>query len=143
MDAGPSRVAGSLMDGGTMKRIAVAACAALFVAGCASPAAAPEATVTVTQEAPEPRPEPSSAEPLPGDDETYLDFLRSKGIYATDETSIEVGKSVCEALDDGYDVTLIMSLAIDSGFTTDEAAAIVAAAIVTYCPWNESKVSSY
>lgn len=131
------------MIGGTMKRIAVAACAALFLAGCASPSVAPERTVTVTQEAPEPRPEPSSAEPLRGDDQTYLEFLRSKGIYATDETSIEVGKTVCSTLDDGYDVITIMNVAIDSGFTQDEAAAIIAAAIVTYCPWNESKVTGY
>lgn len=130
------------MNGGTMKRIAVAACAALFLAGCAVPAAAPETTVTVTQEAPEPRPEPTRAEPPRGDDQTYLEFLRSKGIYATDETSIEVGKTVCSTLDQGYDVITIMSVAIDSGFTQEEAAAIIAAAILTYCPWNESKITS-
>lgn len=127
------------MNGGTMKRIAVAASAALFLAGCAVPAAAPERTVTVTQEAPEPRPEPTRAQ---SDDQTYLDFLRSKGIYASDETSIEVGKTVCTTLDAGYDVTLIMAAAVDAGFTTEEGAAIIAAAVLTYCPWNESKVTS-
>jgi PBP1b-binding outer membrane lipoprotein LpoB len=131
------------MDGAMMKRMAVAASAVLFLAGCATPAAAPERTVTVTQEAPAPIPKPEQAAPLQGDDETYLGFLRSKGIYASAETSIEVGKTVCEALDDGYDVTLIMALAIDSGFTQEEAAAIIAAAILTYCPWNKSKVTSY
>jgi len=126
-----------------MSKIILAVAAALAVAGCASPQAAPEATVTVTQKAPEPRSKPTEAAPMQGDDETYLSFLRSKGIYASAETSIEVGKTVCNTLDDGYDVTLIMALAIDAGFTTDEAAAIIAAAIVTYCPWNESKVSGY
>lgn len=123
-----------------MGKIILAAFAALAIAGCTSPRAAPEATVTVTQEAPEPRPEPTRADPLRGNDQTYLDFLRSKGIYASDETSIEVGKTVCATLDQGYDVVTIMRVAIDSGFTQDEAAAIIGAAILTYCPWNESKV---
>lgn len=118
-----------------MKRIAVAACAALFLAGCGSPTAVPERTVTVTQEAPE----PNQAQ---GDDETYLSFLRSKGIVATPETSIEVGKTVCETLDKGYDVLDIMDAAKDAGFTTEQSAAIVAAAVLTYCPWNKSKVTS-
>lgn len=124
-----------------MKRMAVAASAVLFLAGCATPAAAPERTVTVTQEAPAPIPEPEQAAPLEGNDAAYLDFLRSKGINASAETSIEVGKTVCSTLDKGYSVTLIMSAAIDAGFTTEEAAAIIGAAIVTYCPWNESKVT--
>ena len=111
-------------------------------------AATPTATVTVTSEAPrpapapEPEPEPEPEPAANSDDETYLAFLASKGINADPDTSIEVGRNVCDVLDQGISITRVMDAAIDAGFTTDQAAAIVAAAIVTYCPWNESLVDS-
>lgn len=124
-----------------MNRILVAALAApLLVAACAVPGnASPAPTVTVTETEERPAPEPDTAQ---GDDATYLGFLRSKGIMADADTTIEVGRSVCKALDDGFEPQLLMMLAMDAGFTTDQAAAIVAAAIMTYCPWNETKVNS-
>lgn len=129
-----------------MNRILVAVLAApLLVAACAVPGnatPAPTVTVTATEERPAPKPEPEPEPRIEGDDATYLGFLRSKGIMADSDTTIEVGKQVCEALDDGYEPELLMMLAIDAGFTTDQAAAIIAAAIMTYCPWNQSAVES-
>lgn len=129
-----------------MKRTLLAALAApLLVAACSTgstAAPAPTVTVTETEERPAPTPldEPETGSDLTGDDATYLGFLASKGVVADPDTTIEVGKTVCGALDDGYDPETLMTVAIGSGFTTEQAAAIIAAAIVTYCPWNESKV---
>jgi hypothetical protein len=124
-----------------MKRLLTVMAAPLLVAACSAGAAAP--TVTVTQTERQPAPAPLNDEPkrdIVGDDATYLAFLASKGIVADSDTTIEVGKNVCGALDEGISVILLMDVAKDSGFTTEQSAAIIGAAIVTYCPWNESKV---
>jgi ABC-type amino acid transport substrate-binding protein len=127
-----------------MRKTLLAALAApLLVAACSTGAAAPAPTVTVTEteERVIPAPEPDEPErDIVGDDATYLAFLASKGVVADSDTSIEVGKQVCEALDKGFSVIVLMEVAKDAGFTTEQSAAIIAAAIVTYCPWNESKV---
>lgn len=128
-----------------MNRIIAAAIAApLILAGCVSPAAEPETrTVTVTKEAPAPAPELDEPErDITGDDATYLAFLASKGVVADPDTTIEVGKKVCEALDDGIPGTMLVTVAEGSGFTRDQGAAIVAAAVLTYCPWNEDRALS-
>ena len=126
-------------------KTALALAAPLLLAACttgttATPPA-PTVTVTATEEAPAPEPLDDTPErDITGDDATYLAFLASKGIVADSDTSIEVGKQVCEALDEGYSVITLMDVAKGSGFTTEQSAAIIAAAIMTYCPWNESKV---
>lgn len=75
------------------------------------------------------------------DDDVYMGILASGGVLAPRESSVEVGRQVCDALDRGMSVRLLAALAMDSGFTSEQAATIIAAAIVVYCPWNESKVS--
>lgn len=115
-------------------RYAIIALAAAFVlTACAIPAASPQATVTVTEDAPAPipAPEPDTAQDA---DDLYLSLLASEGIRADRGTSIEVGRSICEALDDGYSKTTLALVAVDSGFSEREAAALVAAAVVAYCP---------
>ena len=130
------------------KLLAALAAASLTLVACGSQSSGAEApqpavtvteTETVTRPAPEPEPEPQ--DDVQGDDATYLAFLASKGVVADPDTTIEVGKQVCETLDAGHDVQTLMALAVGSGFTSDQAAAIIAAAIVTYCPWNEVKVT--
>lgn len=117
-----------------MKYLIAVAVVAVAVAGCVRvPAATPEATVTVTEAAPVPAPERAT-----NDDDLYLALLASEGIRADRATSIEVGRSICEALDAGYEKSLLALVAVDSGFTEREAAALVAAAVVVYCPWHES-----
>lgn len=129
------------------KLLAVLAAAPLALIACASPssdtqaAPQPAVTVTETETVTKPAPEPEPQNDVQGDDATYLAFLASKGVVADPDTTIEVGKQVCETLDAGHDVQTLMALAVGAGFTSDQAAAIIAAAIVTYCPWNEVKVT--
>ena len=132
-------------EGIEVKRTLMAALAApLLVAACSTGSTAPAPTVTVTEteerSAPAPVDEPDTSSDIVGDDATYLAFLASKGVVADPDTTIEVGRSVCGALDNGLDPQTLVTVAMSSGFTMDQGAAIVAAAIVTYCPWNESKV---
>lgn len=131
------------------KLLAALAAASLTLVACGSQSSGAEApqpavtvteTETVTKPAPVPEPEPQND--IAGDDATYLAFLASKGVNADPDTSIEVGKSVCEALDNGYDAQTLVTVAMGSGFTMEQGAAIVAAAIVTYCPWNEVEAVS-
>jgi hypothetical protein len=118
---------------GTMKYLIAIAVVMVAVTACARPAATPQATVTVTEAAPVPAPER-----VTNDDDLYLSLLASEGIRADRATSIEVGRSICEALDAGYEKSLLALVAVDSGFTEREAAALVAAAVVVYCPWHEA-----
>lgn len=106
--------------------IGLIAMVSLVACGTASQQAAP--TVTVTEE------KTLEAETGINPDDAYLMLLAESGVYADRQTSIEVGRSVCEALDDGYDPAILALLAMDAGFTKEQAAGIVAAAIVAYCP---------
>jgi hypothetical protein len=129
------------MKRGTMRYAIIALAAAFVLTACAIPAASPQATVTVTEDAPAPIPAPAPA-PEPDTaqdaDDLYMSLLASEGIYASRETSIEVGRSICQALDDGYAKTTLALIAVDTGFTEREAAALVAAAVVAYCPRHSS-----
>ena len=113
--------------------IAAVAAVALLTACAGTPAASP--TVTVTEE----RVAPAPAEPpAQSDEDQYMMLLAQAGVYADRSTSLSVADSVCEALDDGYDPAVIALLAVDAGFTNEQAAGIVAAAIVVYCPWHST-----
>jgi hypothetical protein len=128
-----------------MNRLILAALAApLALAACATPNTATPTvtqTVTVTEEAPAPEPDEPERN-IVGEDATYLAFLASKGIVSDPETSIEVGKQVCQALEEGIPGTMLVTVAEGSGFTREQGAAIVAAAVLTYCPWNEDAALS-
>jgi hypothetical protein len=113
----------------TVKYLIVVAAVAVVLTACVRPpAATPQATVTVTED----------VAPVPdtrmSDDDLYLSLLSSEGIRADRGTSVEVGRSICVALDGGYDKTLLALVAVDSGFSEREAAALIAAAVVVYCP---------
>jgi cytosine/adenosine deaminase-related metal-dependent hydrolase len=117
----------------TMKYLIAVAIVAVVVAGCVRPAATPQATVTVTEEARAPIPERAT-----NDDDLYLSLLASEGIRAPRQASVDAGKSICDALDKGFDKSVLALLAVDAGFTEREAAALVAAAVVVYCPRHKS-----
>lgn len=119
-----------------MKYAIIAAIAVVFVAGCGTAPKEATPTVTVTAErtieaTPEPKPE---SDP----DDVYMMLLAESGVYAERDTAIEVGRTVCDALDDGYEPAVLALLAVDAGFTDEQAAGIVASAIVAYCPWNST-----
>lgn len=129
-----------------MKTVILAAVAAVALTACAAGTPTAE-TVTVTASetvtrdaAPEPEPEP--APQSESDDDLYIGLLASKGVYAGRSDSIQVGHMVCDALDDGYTGVDMVALAKASGFTTEQGAAIVAAAVLAYCPWNEGQATS-
>lgn len=116
-----------------MRKILIAAPAlALILGGCAIPGASPQQTVTVTEEAPREIPERASSP-----DDLYMDLLASEGIRAPRDTSIDTARLICEALDAGYEKEVLAEMAMDAGFSMREAAAIVAASMVVYCPWHE------
>ncbi len=122
---------------------------ALAFTACSS--GTPAATVTVTETATDTRPAPEPAAEPDTDfgtssesekDEQYVLLVSSKvNTYGIDPgTLTELGRTVCASLDKGIDVETIYMLARSNGLSEDEAAAIIAAAIVVYCPWNESMV---
>lgn len=121
------------------------AAATVILAGCSS-AAVPAPTVTVTEKqtvTSEPYVDEQDDNAVSTDaDSAYLSMLNSKGIVADPETSIEVGHMVCDALDDGYTGVEMVGVAKSSGFTTEQGAAIVAAAVIAYCPWNKEQALS-
>lgn len=116
-----------------MKSLIAISALSLALAGCAVPGAAPQETVTITQEAPRAAEPERAASP----DDLYMELLASEGIRASRETSIETGRLICDALDAGYEKAFLAEMAMDSGFSMREAAAIVAAAVVVYCPRHE------
>jgi hypothetical protein len=128
-----------------MKTLTVAL-AALVLTACGS-AATPAVTVTapaptVTVQAPEPAPAPELPDVSSSDGELIRSLLASQGFSYDGPTRDleELSDSICEALDNGIEPSLLVQVAMDSGFTMDEGAALVAAAIIVVCPWNESAV---
>jgi DNA replication initiation complex subunit (GINS family) len=132
-----------------IKVAAASAAVGLLLTACAG--SSPDATtVTVTATATETKTE--QARPAPEEDTDNLSESEKDEQYVLlvstrintygiqDSTLSELGRTVCAALDKGIDVEDIVMLAKSNGLSTDEAAAIIAAAIVVYCPWNESAV---
>ena len=117
-----------------MKYAVIAVTAAMFVAGCGTAPQQATPTVTVTEE----KTVEKTVEPETDPDDAYMMLLAESGVYSDRQTSIEVGRTVCDALDDGYEPAVLALLAVDAGFTNEQAAGIVAAAIVAYCPWNST-----
>jgi hypothetical protein len=132
-----------------MKKIIVAssiAIASMGLVACSSDAS-PAPTVTVTQQAPAPTqddPEPPSA--TMSNEELYLLGLRSMGNpiidIASDSQLLEMGYSVCDALEAGFsveDIILYMANEMtNEGMTSDnetEAVGyIIGAAETALCP---------
>lgn len=132
-----------------MKKIIIATLGtAIAVTACSAgpTVAAPTVTVTASQTAPAPAPTDNDA-PQAGandndnfssnDDATYLALLRGSDstFYAVDDrTLVDLGRTTCDAFDAGMTLEMYAAVATSSGVTTDQAAAIAAAAIVVYCP---------
>lgn len=104
----------------TLTGALVAGAAALAVA------AAPTAAATPTQDA------------------TFLSLISSHGLsFKSSDVAIAEGKAVCDVLDDGY--SLVSTVAAVENLMPvghDGALTVVAAAIVSYCPWHSSGTSS-
>jgi hypothetical protein len=135
-----------------MNKIAIAlvATSAMFIVGCSSNAS-PAPTVTVTQNAPAP-------EPLSTDDgvsnlsneELYLLGIKSMNNpilnAATDSQLLEMGYSVCEALNAGFTVddviqymaTQMVGEGMTSDVETEAVGYIIGAADSALCPGSNT-----
>lgn len=124
-----------------MKTPLVAAAAALLLAGCSG---LPATNQTVTERqtvtaAPAPAPVPE----VDTDDETFIRILVGQdSAFATvpEQDLIDVAGSICSLLDEGFSASTLGEVAMDSGLSMQQAAALVAASIVVYCPWHENNV---
>jgi hypothetical protein len=80
-------------------------------------------------------------------DDAYLAALAKYGITcpsdyygcSSNETLITVGKTACDVIDKGKSPAEVALLFVNqiSGITTQQAGAMVGAAVDSYCPWNE------
>ena len=115
----------------------------LLLAGCSSEGS-PQPTVTVTKDAVTPSQQPTEAPALTTED-AYIENLRSWGNYYvdinSDETLITTGYSVCTDLDDGYNVTDIISeILLSPDFDSSDSEAveyvglILGASVAAFCP---------
>lgn len=132
-----------------MKKIIVACViSAAALVGCTSQSSTPSPTVTITQSVPA----PSIDDPQPNlsNEELYLLGLRSMDNRIIDNASdgelLEVGYSVCDALESGFSTDdIIAYLAremVSDGMTsevyTEAVGYIIGAADVALCPGSNS-----
>lgn len=132
-----------------MKKIVIAAAiSAVALVGCSSQSASPAPTVTVTEQAPVPQPsvdDPPTPSTMSNED-LYLLGIKSMNNpilnIATDQELLNMGYSVCDALNAGYTVDdVIAYMAVQmagEGMTSDteiEAVGyIIGAADTALCP---------
>lgn len=75
---------------------------------------------------------PADADPL--QDYAYISTLDQFGVYYTDEAvMVDIGESICDALDSGVSISKIVHAGIASGYTRLDIEHIVGAAIGAYC----------
>ena len=130
-----------------MKNIVVlSAVAALALVGCSSNSSEPSPTVTITQAVPAPSIDDPQPAPASSNEDIYLLSLRSMDNRiienASDGELLEVGYSVCDALDAGFSVDEIISYLaremVSDGMTSDVYAEavgyIIGAADIALCP---------
>lgn len=72
------------------------------------------------------------------DGEQVLALLESQNVYVSASPLMldDLAETVCEALANGTSSTLLVGVAMDSGFSRNEATSLVAASIVVKCPWE-------
>lgn len=132
-----------------MKKIIVACViSAAALVGCTSQSSTPSPTVTITQSVPA----PSIDDPQPNlsNEELYLLGLRSMDNRIIDNASdgelLEVGYSVCDALESGFSTDEIIAYLaremVSDGMTsevyTEAVGYIIGAADVALCPGSNS-----
>lgn len=128
--------------------IALVATSAMFIVGCSS-TASPTPTVTVTENVPVPAPEPETEDIL-SNEELYLLGIKSMNNpilnVATDAQLLEMGYSVCEALNAGFTVddviqymaTQMVGEGMTSDVETEAVGYIIGAADSALCPGSST-----
>lgn len=130
-----------------MKKIIIAtAISAVALVGCTSQSSSPTPTVTITQAVPAPSVDDPETAPALSNEELYLLGLRSMDNRIIDNASdgelLEVGYSVCDALEAGFSVDEIITYLaremVSDGITsevyTEAVGYIIGAADVALCP---------
>ena len=132
------------------KFVIVAAISAVALVGCTSQSSAPSPTVTITQAIPAPSVDDPEPAPAVSNEELYLLGLRAMGNRIIDTSSdsdlLEVGYSVCDALDAGFStdeiITYLVREMVADGTTSDVYAEavgyIIGAADSALCPGSNS-----
>lgn len=64
-------------------------------------------------------------------------FAPAIGYGASARQLVELGHSICEALDEGVSQYMAVDTGMDAGFSQKQAIVLVSASIVALCPWNE------
>jgi hypothetical protein len=130
-----------------MKKIVIAvAISALALVGCSSQSAAPSPTVTITEAVPAPSVDDPPTESTMNNEELYLLGLKSMGNpiidIATDAQLLEMGYSVCEALESGFTVQDVIEYmatemareGLTSDYQSEAVGYIIGAADTALCP---------
>ena len=128
-----------------MKRIfaamGVAVVSVAVLAGCGGSGSSASPTVTVVREVPaepvQPAPQEVSSE------QEFLDFIRSKdaSFYGVDDaTSLETGYTICEALDRGLSLDMLIEMAANAGLSPEGGAGLIAGAVLYLCPEHADSV---
>lgn len=77
-------------------------------------------------------------------DAQFLSLITQDGMtFKSADSAIYQGRMICTLLDEGYSVAAV-DRAAQSAFYTDEdhALSVMAAAVVSYCPWNDPTARS-
>ena len=94
----------------------------------------PPATTTSSPASSPSRRAPASSGHTPTE-VAYLANLDDLGVYyASDESAIAAGRSVCDTLDAGVDIYEIGEVITEAGYTVREAGYIAGSAIGAFCP---------
>jgi hypothetical protein len=130
-----------------MKKIVFAtAIISVSLVGCSSQVAEPAPTVTITQDAPAPSVDDPPTPSAMGNEELYLLGLKSMGNpiidIATDAQLLEMGYSVCEALESGFTVQDVIEYmatemareGLTSDYQSEAVGYIIGAADTALCP---------
>lgn len=125
---------------------AVISAAVLALTGCSSSSETPTSTETVTVEA---APESVYPEPSAPDSETveeiFLAVLADQAYFSSipEADLLELGHSICEALNTGSSFDQVLGAALESGVPPFEAGYMVGAAVGSFCPAYEDDMDDY
>jgi Protein of unknown function (DUF732) len=85
-----------------------------------------------------------AAAPAEASTSQYVTWVRSNvdgAQYLTRTQIVKMGKTICTSLDNDVDIYELGEIAMDSGYTTEEAAAWVVGAVYFVCPRHKWMLS--
>lgn len=114
----------------------VASIVALSAVGCAS---SPAPSNLAPAPAPAPAYDPPVYEPpAETNEDVYYALISDRFPGVSRSTAVDLGKSICDALDAGASIIDVGEVAVSNGFSYSDAGYIVGASIGAFCPQYES-----